>query len=152
MWKGIENCARNLCLFLCTYYLVLFEVTWVFWKMYNLVFSSNFKFGPVFGNSTKWICRNLEFFAWVLVFWVLSYIAEVLPFLPEFWGFFYFNFEFYHFLQIRRTWSIFVSISNIFVNPSSNFAKTLSFLLELLIFFLSFEFFPPWVFLKMSKL
>ena len=30
MWKGIENCARKWCLFLCT---ILFEVTWVFWKM-----------------------------------------------------------------------------------------------------------------------
>ena len=30
MWKGMENCARKWCLFLCT---ILFEVTWVFWKM-----------------------------------------------------------------------------------------------------------------------
>ena len=30
MWKGIENCARKWCLFLCT---ILFEVTWAFWKM-----------------------------------------------------------------------------------------------------------------------
>ena len=30
MWKGMENCARKRCLFLCT---ILFQVTWVFWKM-----------------------------------------------------------------------------------------------------------------------
>ena len=30
MWKGMENWARKCCLFLCT---ILFEVTWVFWKM-----------------------------------------------------------------------------------------------------------------------
>ena len=31
MWKGMENCARKWCLFLCT---ILFEVTWPFWKMW----------------------------------------------------------------------------------------------------------------------
>ena len=30
MWKGLENCARKWCLFLCT---ILFEVTWALWKM-----------------------------------------------------------------------------------------------------------------------
>ena len=30
MWKGMENCARKWCLFLCT---ILFEVTWAFGKM-----------------------------------------------------------------------------------------------------------------------
>ena len=31
MWKGIENCARKWCLFLCT---ILFQVSWAFWKMW----------------------------------------------------------------------------------------------------------------------
>ena len=30
MRKGMENCARKWCLFLCT---ILFQVTWAFWKM-----------------------------------------------------------------------------------------------------------------------
>ena len=31
MWKGMENCARKRCLFLCT---ILFQVTWAFYKMW----------------------------------------------------------------------------------------------------------------------
>ena len=34
MWKGMENCARKWCLFLCT---ILFEVTWPFWKMWSKI-------------------------------------------------------------------------------------------------------------------
>ena len=38
MWKGIENCARIWCLFMCT---ILFEVTWVFWKMWCAILILN---------------------------------------------------------------------------------------------------------------
>ena len=36
--------------------------------------------GPFFGNSTKWICRNLEFFALVLLIEFLSFIERVFEF------------------------------------------------------------------------
>ena len=33
MWKGMENCAREWCLYLCT---ILLEVTLAFWKMWDI--------------------------------------------------------------------------------------------------------------------
>ena len=34
MWKGMKNCARKWCIFLCT---ILFEVTWAFCKMWFVI-------------------------------------------------------------------------------------------------------------------
>ena len=41
-------------------------------------------FRPIFGKYTKWICQNLEFFAWVFEF-----LLKILSFSLEFWEFFW---------------------------------------------------------------
>ena len=47
------------------------------------VISTGFFFRPIFGKQTKWICRSLEFFAWVF-----EILLKILSFSLEFWEIF----------------------------------------------------------------
>ena len=62
MWKDMEKCVKERCLFLCT---ILFQVTWVFWKMciskhyWGCPSLCCFLFIQAFGNVTLLRQKNL---------------------------------------------------------------------------------------------
>ena len=117
----------------------------------STLFRSGLEIRPVFAKLRFWVCRTLEFFAWVFEknqgFLKKSYVnwSRILSLVNRFWIFIGISNDSFLKLTLRSFLPIFrFFLFEILSNPWV-------LLLSYWVFSLSFEFFSPWVFFKMSN-